>query len=175
MKYKVLRNTVAAGRVRRMGSLVELDDAEARTLMQMGRVAPHAEEQPAGGALDGLGRADPGDQLGAAEEAAAKDATDEAAAGEEPVPAPPEPDDLKVIEGIGPKISSVLQAAGITTFAQLAGASTGQLEQILEEADPNLLRLAKPATWPEQARLAAEGRWEELEKLQDELHGGQQR
>jgi len=46
MKYKVLRNTVAACRVRRMGSLVELDDAEARTLMQMGRVAPHAEEQP---------------------------------------------------------------------------------------------------------------------------------
>ncbi|MGD9049121.1 MAG: hypothetical protein PVF77_13780 [Anaerolineae bacterium] len=111
----------------------------------------------------------------AAEEAAAKGATDEAAAGEEPAPAPPEPDDLKVIEGIGPKISSVLQAAGITTFAQLAGTSTGQLEQILEEADPNLLRLAKPTTWPEQAKLAARGRWEELEKLQDELHGGKRR
>jgi predicted flap endonuclease-1-like 5' DNA nuclease len=82
-------------------------------------------------------------------------------------------DDLTAIEGIGPKISGVFQAAGLTTFAQLAEASVGQLEQILEEADPNLLRLAKPATWPEQARLAAEGRWEELEKLQDELHGGQ--
>jgi hypothetical protein len=46
MKYKVLRNTVAAGRVRKMGSLVELDDAEARELMAMGRVAPHAEEAP---------------------------------------------------------------------------------------------------------------------------------
>ena len=32
MKYKVLRNTVAAGRVRKMGALVELDDAEAREL-----------------------------------------------------------------------------------------------------------------------------------------------
>jgi predicted flap endonuclease-1-like 5' DNA nuclease len=109
----------------------------------------------------------------AAEEAAVEGPTDEAAAAEEPAPPPPEPDDLKVIEGIGPKISSVFQAAGITTFAQLAGASTGQLEQILEEANPNLLRLAKPATWPEQAQLAAEGKWEELDKLQDELHGGQ--
>ena len=85
------------------------------------------------------------------------------------------PDDLTVIEGIGPKISGVFQAAGLTTLAQLAEASVGQLEQILEEADPNLLRLAKPATWPQQAKLAAEGKWEELEKLQDELHGGQQR
>ena len=46
MRYKVLRNTVAAGRVRLMGALVELDDAEAKELMQMGRVAPHAEEAP---------------------------------------------------------------------------------------------------------------------------------
>jgi hypothetical protein len=44
MKYKVLRNTVAGGRVRRMGSIVELDDLEAKELMGMGRVAPHAEE-----------------------------------------------------------------------------------------------------------------------------------
>jgi predicted flap endonuclease-1-like 5' DNA nuclease len=94
---------------------------------------------------------------------------------EEPVRPPPAPDDLKQIEGIGPKLSSVLQAAGITTFAQLAEADTGQLEQILEEADPNLLRLAKPTTWPEQAKLAAEGKWEELAKLQDELHGGRRR
>lgn len=102
----------------------------------------------------------------------------EAAVEEEPPappPAPPEPDDLKRIEGIGPKISGVLNAAGITTFAQLADASAGQIEQILEAADPNLLRLAKPATWPEQARLAAGGQWEELEALQDELHGGQRR
>ena len=46
MKYKVLRNTVAAGRVRRLGAIIELDDAEANELMAMGRVAPHAEEAP---------------------------------------------------------------------------------------------------------------------------------
>jgi len=46
MKYKVLRNTVAAGRVRRQGAVIELDDSEANELMAMGRVAPHAEEAP---------------------------------------------------------------------------------------------------------------------------------
>ena len=109
----------------------------------------------------------------ATESSVAEAVTEEGAA--EPVPSAPAPDDLKQIEGIGPKLSSVLQAAGITTFAQLAEASTAQLEQILEAADPNLLRLAKPTTWPEQAKLAAEGKWEELAKLQDELHGGRRR
>jgi large subunit ribosomal protein L17 len=85
---------------------------------------------------------------------------------------PPEPDDLKRIEGIGPKLSSVLQEAGITTYAQLAAASPDQLEQILEAADPRLLRLTKPASWPEQAALAATGEWEALEALQGTLKGG---
>ena len=88
-------------------------------------------------------------------------------------PEPPaEPDDLRRIEGIGPKLSSVLQEAGIVTFAQLAAASPDQLEQILEAADPRLLRLAKPASWPEQAALAATGEWEALEALQGTLKGG---
>lgn len=82
------------------------------------------------------------------------------------------PDDLKRIEGIGPKIAGVLQEAGIVTYAQLADAELSQLEQILEEADPRLLRLAKPATWPEQAALAAAGEWDALRALQNELKGG---
>jgi predicted flap endonuclease-1-like 5' DNA nuclease len=90
----------------------------------------------------------------------------------ERVPAEEPADDLKRIEGIGPKISSVLQAAGIATFAQLAGTDVDRLRQILAESDPNLLRLANPTTWPEQAKLAAEGQWEALSKLQDELKGG---
>lgn len=83
---------------------------------------------------------------------------------------PPTPDDLTRIEGIGPKISSLLQTAGITTFAQLAATDVSRLEQILTEAD--LRALADPTTWPEQARLAAAGKWDELEALQDELKGG---
>jgi predicted flap endonuclease-1-like 5' DNA nuclease len=86
---------------------------------------------------------------------------------------PPTPDKLTRIEGIGPKISSVLQAAGITTFSQLADTTPEQIEQILEESDPRLRRLAKPATWPEQAALAASGEWEALTALQKEFKRGQ--
>ncbi len=80
-------------------------------------------------------------------------------------------DDLKRIEGIGPKIASVMQAAGIRTFAQLAAADVAQLQQILDQE--STLRLADPTTWPQQAHLAAAGDWAALEKLQDELKGGQ--
>lgn len=83
--------------------------------------------------------------------------------------APAKPDDLTLIEGIGPKIASVLQAAGITTFAQLATTDLSRLEQILLAAD---LRLADPATWPEQAGLAATGKWEEFKALTESLKGG---
>ena len=89
-------------------------------------------------------------------------------------PAPSEPDDLTRIEGIGPKISSVLQAAGITTFAQLAGTDVERITEILKEAGPNLLRLADPASWPKQARLAAAGKWETLERVQAKLKGGRE-
>ena len=82
----------------------------------------------------------------------------------------PGPDDLKIIEGIGPKISSLLNAAGITTFAQLAGADVGRLRRIL--ADANLTRLADPGTWPEQAALAARGDWDALKALTENLKGG---
>lgn len=84
----------------------------------------------------------------------------------------PAADDLTRIEGIGPKISSVLQEAGITTFAQLADTDPGSLEEILEAADPRLRRLANPATWPEQAALAAADEWEAHEALRGELKGG---
>ena len=89
----------------------------------------------------------------------------------EPEPAlPPEPDDLKIIEGIGPKISSVLNDAGINTFAQLAGMEAEAINEILDK-EPRL-RLADPTSWPTQAGLAASGSWTELEVLQDNLKGG---
>jgi predicted flap endonuclease-1-like 5' DNA nuclease len=89
-----------------------------------------------------------------------------------PAPAGTEPDDLKRIEGIGPKISALLQAAGITSFAQLAASDAQALTQILREEDPRLARLADPTTWPEQAALAALGAWDVLEELQEELTAG---
>jgi DNA-directed RNA polymerase subunit beta' len=80
------------------------------------------------------------------------------------------PDDLQAIEGIGPKIASVLQAAGINNFAQLAQADVARLQEILAEA--GISQIADPSTWPEQAKLAAAGDWEGLETLQDQLKGG---
>jgi NADH-quinone oxidoreductase subunit I len=84
------------------------------------------------------------------------------------------PDDLARIEGIGPRISDVLLDAGIKTFAQLADINVDRIKEILEKADPNLLRLADPTTWPRQARLAASGKWDALEKYQDRLRGGKE-
>jgi predicted flap endonuclease-1-like 5' DNA nuclease len=85
------------------------------------------------------------------------------------VEAPPVPDDLKLIEGIGPKISSLLNSAGILTFAQLAATPVADLQAILDKAG---LRLGDPATWPEQAALAAKGDMTGLQVLQDSLKGG---
>jgi len=75
-------------------------------------------------------------------------------------------DDLTKIEGIGPKISSLLAEAGITTYTQLADTQTGRLDEILGAAG---LHMVNESTWPEQARLAAGGKWEELVELQEEL------
>jgi predicted flap endonuclease-1-like 5' DNA nuclease len=95
----------------------------------------------------------------------------------EPVPpaaeaqfAPSKPDDLKLIEGIGPKIAGILAAAGITTFAQLAATDGSRLKEIIAQA--GLTALADPASWPEQAALAAAGKLDELNALQDQLKGG---
>ena len=95
----------------------------------------------------------------------------------EPAPAPVTPvvpDDLKIIEGIGPKIAGVLNAAGIQTFAQLAATEPETISKILEDADPRLARLGDPTTWPAQAKLASTGDQAGLQALQDSLKGGRQ-
>lgn len=80
-------------------------------------------------------------------------------------------DDLRKIEGIGPKIAGLLNADGIGTFDSLAAAEVTRLQRVLDDAG-NRYRLADPSTWPEQAALAAAGDWDGLEKLQEALKGG---
>ena len=80
-------------------------------------------------------------------------------------------DDLKKIEGIGPKIQEILNASGIITFADLASTTSDKIRKILEDAN---LKMHDPTTWPEQATLARDGKWEELQKWQDELNGGKE-
>ncbi len=88
-------------------------------------------------------------------------------------PEPDRQDDLKKIEGIGPKIEQLLNQAGIYSFAALAKTPVERLRQILKEAGSRF-RLADPTTWPRQAQMASEERWEELADYQDALNGGRE-
>lgn len=83
----------------------------------------------------------------------------------------PKADDLKVVEGIGPKIEGLLKSDGIKTWNDLASASIERLQGILNAAGSRY-QMHNPTTWPQQAGLAAQGKWDELDKLQDELDGG---
>ena len=80
-------------------------------------------------------------------------------------------DDLTAIEGIGPKISELLQVDGIATFAQLAAAKVNKIEDILKAAGSRYA-MANPSTWSEQAALLASGNVDAFEKLAEELDGG---
>ena len=78
-------------------------------------------------------------------------------------------DDFSHIDGVGPKISATLRSAGVKTFAKLAAKEVDDIREILVAENPSLLRLSDPTTWPEQAGMAAEGRWEDLKTLQEDL------
>jgi len=80
-------------------------------------------------------------------------------------------DDLQIIEGIGPKIEQQLNKHGITSWYALAETPISRLGEILT-SNGEKFRAHKPNTWPQQARLAHEGRFEELKALQDVLTGG---
>lgn len=84
---------------------------------------------------------------------------------------PSRPDDLKKVEGIGPKIAGLLNEDGILTYADLANADVDRLKRILKKAGSQY-RIADPTTWPEQAALANKGDWDSFKALQDQLKGG---
>mgnify|MGYP000108748768 CR=1 FL=1 len=82
-----------------------------------------------------------------------------------------QPDNLKRIEGVGPKIAEVLRSSGITTFEKLAGMTPDQIKAVLTAAGDRF-SFQDPTTWPAQADLAAKGKWDELKKWQEDLKGG---
>ena len=77
-------------------------------------------------------------------------------------------DDLKKIEGIGPKIEALLQKNNISSFEQLKACRRESLIAILESAGPQY-RMHEPKTWPEQAQMAFNGEWKKLTEFQDYL------
>ncbi len=81
------------------------------------------------------------------------------------------PDDLAKIEGIGKKIASLLAAENIRSFKELSKTSVKKLKGMLEVAGSKF-QMHDPSSWPKQAKLAAAGKWEELESLQKELVKG---
>jgi len=83
----------------------------------------------------------------------------------------PKLDDLKIVEGVGPKIETLLKEGGISTWAELAAASEERLKEILDAAGPRY-QIHDPSTWPAQAKFAAEGKWDELKEYQEMLIGG---
>ncbi|WP_373518159.1 hypothetical protein [Pricia sp.] len=82
-----------------------------------------------------------------------------------------EKDDLKIIEGIGPKISEMFHNAGIKTWKALSETSVAGCQEILNGGGERY-KVHDPASWPMQAKMCYEGKWKELFKWQDEhLHG----
>lgn len=100
--------------------------------------------------------------------------------------APPDPDlgeaarllgtpvrinDLTVIEGIGPAIAHLCINRGITTWWSMANADLSLLRSMLAEAGPKF-QVHDPASWPQQARLLANGQWEKFQRLAEALRDG---
>jgi predicted flap endonuclease-1-like 5' DNA nuclease len=81
-------------------------------------------------------------------------------------------DDLKIIEGIGPKIAGILKKAGIDTFMKLSKLNTEKISDLLVKAGGNGYHRYDATTWSKQAQLASEGKFEELKALMDEMKGG---
>jgi predicted flap endonuclease-1-like 5' DNA nuclease len=87
--------------------------------------------------------------------------------------APSRPDDLLVIDGIGPKMARALNKAGIDTFAKLAAANSDTLRAAIEAGG---MRFAPTInTWPQQAAYAAKGDWDSLKSYIQSLKGGQKK
>ncbi|MDQ6472930.1 hypothetical protein RB619_20005 [Flavobacterium sp. LHD-80] len=81
--------------------------------------------------------------------------------------------DLKIVEGIGPKIEALYHSAGITTWHELSQTSTEKSQSILDAGGENYA-IHNPSTWAKQALLAYQGKWQELKDWQENLLGGKE-
>jgi hypothetical protein len=80
-------------------------------------------------------------------------------------------DDLQLIEGVGPAIEKVLNKNGVMTFAQVAELTESSIREMLDEAGPQF-KIRTGETWAEQAELARDGKFDELDVLKEELIDG---
>lgn len=82
-------------------------------------------------------------------------------------------DDLKIAEGIGPKIEKLFHNEGIRSWKALSETSVEKCQQILDNAGESY-RIHNPSTWPKQCEMAYLGKWNELKEWQDKLTGGKE-
>ena len=80
-------------------------------------------------------------------------------------------DDLKIVEGIGPKIAELFHNQDVKTWYALSQCSLDKCQEVLKSGGKRF-EMHKPGTWPEQAKLAYEGKWQKLKEWQDTLDGG---
>jgi hypothetical protein len=80
-------------------------------------------------------------------------------------------DNLQIVEGIGPKIEELLKTNGVMNWSELAAASIDTLKGILGKGGERF-QMHDPSSWADQAALAVEGKWEELQEYQTLLPGG---
>ena len=80
-------------------------------------------------------------------------------------------DDFTKIEGVGPKAAEAISNAGIKTFAELSKSKADKIKEILTEASSRMAHL-DPTSWPKQAKMASEDKWDELKEWQDNAKGG---
>ncbi len=80
-------------------------------------------------------------------------------------------DDLKVVEGIGPKIEEMFHEGGIKTWKALSETAVARCQEILDGGGERY-KVHDPASWPMQAKMCYEGKWSELAKWQDEHDHG---
>ena len=70
------------------------------------------------------------------------------------------PDDLTQLNGIGPRISSILADGGVTTYDELEHSDPSELRKII--AAGGALPPSSLDSWPTQASYATRGDWQGL-------------
>ena len=80
------------------------------------------------------------------------------------------PDDLKIIEGIGPVLEWILNSHGIYTFAQIWAMAPEAVKAVLDR-EGDRFRTHTTESRPLQARFADAWRMKELKEMKEELDG----
>lgn len=80
-------------------------------------------------------------------------------------------DDLKIVEGIGPKIQELFHNFDIKTWKALSETSANKCQEVLNSGGKRY-RIHDPASWPMQAKMAHEGHWEQLAEWQEKHRAG---